>query len=136
MIRDGGFKIRTDLLSNKIGKTDDWLTAVNLTSTFPDKFNPLKLLPVKLPVKIFLDAGTYAEAWKKNAGTGRFLYDAGFQLSLFRNILNIYFPVVYSKEYDDYIKSTITEKTFWRKISFSIDVQNISLKKFIPQSPF
>ena len=25
MMRDGGFKIRTDLLADKIGKTDDWL---------------------------------------------------------------------------------------------------------------
>jgi len=135
MIKDGGFKVRTDLLSNKIGRTDDWLTSINITSDFPDKFNPLKLLPIKLPLKLFLDAGTYAEAWKKDASTGRFLYDAGLQLSLLKNTINIYIPLFYSKEYDDYIKSTITEKKFWRNLSFSIDVQNLSLKKFIPQSP-
>lgn len=136
MIRDGGFKVRTDLLSNKIGKTDDWLAAANFTSPIPDAINPLAVLPFRLPVKIFLDIGTYAEAWKKNAETGRFIYDAGLQLSLFRNVLNIYVPVLYSKVYKDYIKSTIIEKRFWKNISFSIDLQNISLKKIIPQIPF
>jgi hypothetical protein len=29
MIRDGGFKVRTDLLADKVAKTDDWLAAAN-----------------------------------------------------------------------------------------------------------
>jgi hypothetical protein len=59
MIRDGGFKIRTDLLSNKIGKTDDWLASLNLNTTIPSQVNPLELLPIKIPLKIFVDIGTY-----------------------------------------------------------------------------
>ena len=136
MIRDGAFKVRTDLLSDKIGKTDDWLTALNFTTTIPKQINPLELLPIKIPLRIFADIGTYAEAWKKNASTGRFLYDAGFQLSLLNNVVNVYFPVLYSKVYDDYFKSTITEKRFQKNISFSIDLQNITLKRLFPQSPF
>ncbi len=139
MIRDGGFKVRTDLLSSKIGKTDDWLVAANFTSPIPRAINPLSVLPFDLPVKMFLDIGTYAGAWKKNAETGRFIYDAGLQLSLFRNVLNIYVPLLYSKVYKDYIKSTSTEtgfKRFAKNISFSIDIQNINLKRLIPQIPF
>ena len=136
MIRDGGFKTRTDLLSNKVGKTDDWLAAANFTSDIPRQINPLSLLPFKLPFKVFFDLGTYAEAWKKNSPTGRFLYDAGFQLSLFKNIVNVYFPLLYSKVYRDYIKSTIPDRLFVKTISFSIDIQNITLKKFFPKSPF
>jgi hypothetical protein len=136
MNRDGAFKVRTDLLNEKIGKTDDWLTAVNFTTSIPKKINPLELLPFKIPLKIFADIGTYSDAWKKDAGTGRFLYDAGIQLSLFKNLVNIYYPILYSKVYDDYFKSTITEKKFVKKISFSIDIQNLSLKKLVPQSPF
>ena len=136
MIRDGGFKVRTDLLSDKIGKTDDWLAAANFTTTIPNAINPLSVLPIKLPIKAFVDIGTYAGAWKKNAPTGRFIYDAGLQLSLFRNIVNIYFPILYSKVYRDYIKSTIYEKKFLKTISFSIDLQNINLKKWVPQIPF
>jgi hypothetical protein len=135
MNRDGAFKVRTDLLSDKIGKTDDWLTAINLNTSIPKKINPLELLPLKIPLRIFVDIGTYAEAWKKNSETGRFLYDAGLQLSLLKNTVNIYFPILYSKVYDDYFKSTITEKRFQKNISFSIDIQNFNLKKLFPLSP-
>jgi hypothetical protein len=135
MIRDGGFKVRTDLLSNKIGKTDDWLAALNFTSTIPDKINPLSILPVKIPLRLFLDVGTYAEAWDKNSTTGKFLYDAGLQLSLFKNVVNVYVPILYSKVYKNYFESTILEKRFAKNISFSIDLQNINLRKFFPQLP-
>ena len=94
------------------------------------------MFPVKIPLKVFLDIGTYAEAWKKNATTGRFVYDAGLQLSLFKNVLNIYVPFLYSKAYKTYFKSTIQDKMFLKNISFSIDIQNISSRKLIPQIPF
>ena len=136
MMRDGGFKVRTDFLSNKIGKTDDWLAAANFTTTIPKAMNPFAILPFKLPIKAFLDIGTYSEAWKKNAATGRFIYDAGLQLSLFKEVVNIYVPLLYSKVYKDYFKSTIPEKRFLKNIAFSFDLQNISLKKLVPQIPF
>ena len=129
-IRDGGFKVRTDLLSSKVGKTDNWLAAVNLKTGFPKAINPLQVLPIKIPLYIFLDAGTYAEAWENNAPTGKFIYDAGLQLSLIKNLLNVYVPVIYSKVYADYFKSTITGNRFWKNISFSIDIQNFRFNKF------
>jgi hypothetical protein len=136
MMRDGGFKVRTDLLSDKVGKTDDWLAAVNFTTSIPDAINPLAVLPFRLPIRAFVDIGTYSGAWEKNAATGRFIYDAGLQLSLFSNVVNIYVPLFYSKVYRDYFKSTIPGKRFLKNIAFSIDLQHISLKKIIPQSPF
>jgi hypothetical protein len=136
MQRDGFFKVRTDLLSSKIGKSDNWLAAANFVTDFPAAINPLQILPIKIPLKIFVDIGTYAEAWAKNANQGKLIYDAGLQLSLFKNTLNIYVPILYSKVYGDYFKSTITEKRFLKNISFSIDIQNISLKKLIPQLAF
>ena len=136
MNRDGFFKVRTDLLSNKIGKTDDWLIATNFTTDVPKSINILRILPVKIPLKIFVDIGTYAEAWQKNALTGQVIYDAGLQLSFFKEVLQVYIPLFYSKVYNDYFKSTITEKRFLKNISFSIDVQNFKLKKLMPQIIF
>jgi hypothetical protein len=89
------------------------------------------VLPFEVPLKVFLDVGTYAEAWKKNAATGKFIYDAGLQISLCKNVVNIYVPLLYSKIYADYFKSTITEKRFWKNISFSIDIQNFRLNKIL-----
>lgn len=128
-IRDGGFKVRTDLLSNKIGRSDDWLTALNFTSSIPNKISPLALLPASIPLKLFADVGT----WNDNEKI-KILYDAGLQLS-FLNVIDIYIPLIYSKVYDDYFKSTITEKRFLKKISFSISFSNLKLRKFLVQSP-
>ena len=129
MTRDGGFKVRTDLLNNKIGKTDNWLAASNFTADVPDLINPLSLLPVKLPIKFFVDIGTSADAWIKNSETTRFLFDAGLQLSLFKETVNIYFPVIYSKVFKDYFRSTLGEERFWKTVAFSIDIQNFNLRK-------
>ena len=47
MIRDGGFKVRTDLLAAKVGKTDDWLAALNFKTDIPKKLNPLQVFTDK-----------------------------------------------------------------------------------------
>ena len=129
MIRDGGFKVRTDQLSAKVGKTDDWLAALNFRSTIPKNINPLNVLPVKIPFSLFFDVGTYAEAWQKNASSGKFIYDGGIQLTLLHEFINIYIPVIYSKVYSSYFKSTITKNLFWKNISFSIDIQKFNQLK-------
>lgn len=134
MMRDGGFKVRTDLLSNKIGKTDNWLAAANFATTIPAAINPLEILPIKIPLRVFVDVGTYAEAWQKNPATGRFVYDAGLQVSLIKNVVNIYIPLLYSKVYKDYFRSTIPENMFVKNIAFSIDIQNLSAKKLLGKS--
>ncbi len=127
MARDGFFKVRTDLLSSKVGKTDNWLSAVNLTTDIPRKLNPLSLIGI--PVKIFADIGTYAEAWQANAPSSRFLYDAGFQVSVLQEAINVYFPILYSTVYSDYFKSTLGKNHFWKTVSFSIDIQRLSPRK-------
>ena len=119
MERDGFFKVRTDYLGSKIGKTDDWLMALNLNIDCPG-------FPT---IKAFTDIGTYAEAWKDNPATGRFLFDAGLQLSLLKNALNIYFPILNSKVFRDYNQSILTEKIFSKSISFSINLQNLHFNK-------
>ncbi|MFD2920998.1 M1 family metallopeptidase [Terrimonas rubra] len=125
MVRDGGFKVRTDLLSNKIGRSDDWLSSLNFSSTlFKSQW---------IPIRLFADIGTYSGGWKKEAETDKFLYNAGLQLSFLKETINIYFPLLYSSVYKDYILSTsnTTSKLtrFLKTVSFSIDVSNFSLRK-------
>jgi V8-like Glu-specific endopeptidase len=136
MERDGFFKVNTDLFNNKVGKTDDWLTSINLVADLPDNVNPLRVLPVKIPFKIFADVGTYSEAWKNNPATGRFIYDAGIQLSFIRRMVNIYIPVLYSKVYKDYYKTTITQNRFLKTLSFNIDLSQLQAKKLLGNIPF
>jgi hypothetical protein len=123
-MRDGGFKFRMDLLSPEVGKTDNWLMALNLSSSISNKINPLSVLPVKIPLKVYADIGTYAEAWDKNSPDDRFLFDAGLQLSVLKNFLNIYVPLIHSRIYKDYYRSYLSEHRFWKSISFTLNFYN------------
>jgi len=123
MIKDGALKLRTDLFEGLQGRSDNWIAALNFNSTLPNK-----LLPAWLPLKLFLDIGTYADAWQSNPTTSRFLYVGGLQLSLFKNYINIYAPLLYSSDFSDNLKTVPEENTFWRKISFSIDIQRFNFR--------
>ncbi|HLL43732.1 MAG TPA: hypothetical protein VK369_11365, partial [Segetibacter sp.] len=120
---------------NKTGKTDSWLMSVNLATDLPDNINPLSILPIKIPLKVFADVGTYAEAWNDNAASGRFIYDVGIQLPLFSSFINIYIPVIYSKVYRDYYKTTITGKRFLKTIAFNINLQKLQFKELEKEIP-
>lgn len=133
MTRDGFFKVRTDLLSNKIGKSDNWLAATNIVLDVPDRLNILNVLPLKIPLKIFADIGTYSGAWEEEDGETRLLFAAGLQFSLLKSGVNIYMPLVYSKVYRDYFEST-PGNNFFQRISFSIDLNQFSFRKWIHES--
>jgi len=136
MIRDGAMKMNTDIQGN-IGATNDWLIATNASFDIPSKINPFSILPFNLPLKIFADVGTSAEFWVENSQTDHFLYDAGFQMSLLKNLMNIYIPIIYSSVFRDYLKSDFIGKNrFLKSISFSIDIANFDLKKIDRSLPF
>jgi hypothetical protein len=132
MMRDGGLKLRTDLFQGLQGRSDNWVSSINLTTSLPKA-----VFPTKIPLYIFLDVGTYAGAWDKNSESGRFLYVGGLQLNLFKDLVKIYAPVFYSSEFRNSLKTVPEENGFWRKVSFSIDVQRLNLRRiFNGQIPF
>lgn len=130
MERDGFFKVRTDLLSDKLGRSDNWLSAMNLVMDIPDRFNPLSLLPLKIPLKLFADVGASSSTWDPGKSGQRMLFDGGLQFSLFHSTCQVFVPLVYSKAYRDYFKST-PGNNFLQRISFSIDLQHIPLQKWM-----
>jgi hypothetical protein len=128
MVRDGAFKVRTDLLGEKVGKTDNWLASINAVMDVPDRFNILNVLPVKIPLKIFANLGTYAEAWDEENQDARIIFDAGLQFSFLKNTVHLYMPLFYSKVYKDYFNST-PGNGFWQRISFSVDLHLLNIRK-------
>jgi Peptidase family M1 domain len=130
MVRDGGLKIRTDLFQDLQGRSENWVAALNFNSSLPPG-----LLPPWLPLKVFLDIGTYAEAWHNNPPTSRFLYVAGLQLTPFK-YFNIYAPLLYSSDFGDQLKTVPDQNSFFKKISFSIDFQTLKFGKRGPDNPF
>lgn len=121
MIRDGAFKLRFDQYEFLQGRSENWVAAANLTTSIPKKILPF------IPLKLFLDIGSYAEAWEAGATGSRFLYVGGLQLSVIHNLINIYAPIVYSNEFKEYVK--LDKLTFFKRLSFSIDLRQIQLKR-------
>jgi hypothetical protein len=131
IMRDGDLKLRTDLFSGLQGRSDDWVAAVNLNSTLPPQ-----LVPTWLPLHLFLDLGTYAQAWSDNPPTSHFLYVAGFELDFFHDVLRVYAPLVYSSDFSSQLKSVPGQNGFFQKLSFSIDFQHIPFRKWFGYTPF
>ncbi len=77
-MREGGFKVKTNLLSSPIGITNNWLTAVNLRTDLPIKS--------KIKLQLFLDIATYADAGKLNTSGNKAIYEAGAELHLFKDL--------------------------------------------------
>jgi hypothetical protein len=121
MIRDGAFKLRFDQYEFLQGRSENWVAAANITTSIPKKILPF------IPLKLFLDMGSYSEAWDAKATGSRFLYVGGLQLSLLNNLVNIYAPLVYSNEFREYVK--LDKLDFFKRLSFSIDLQQLRLNK-------
>lgn len=131
MMRDGDLKLRTDLFQGLQGRSDNWVAAVNLKSTLPPQ-----VVPKWLPLRLFLDVGTYAQAWSDNPPTSQFLYVGGFELDLFHDIIHIYAPLVYSSDFSSQLKTVPGQNGFFQKVSFSIDFQQIPFRELFGYTPF
>jgi len=120
-IREGGFTLPTPQYASPIGRSDDWLLALNLKTDLPLK---------KLPVRLFLNVATTANAATQNPNGSKLLYEGGAEVHLFSDILEVWFPFVMSSDYKDYYRSVYAGKWFRHSISFSIQLQNIDWLKF------
>jgi hypothetical protein len=126
MIRDGGFKYRSDYSSVRPGRSDDWLAALNFSFDVPNAINPLAILPTEIPLKVFADVGTYAEAWGDNNNSNRFLYSIGLQLPILKYI-NVYAVILQSGAFKE--PNEVNGMKWWQKrVTFSVDLQSIQPK--------
>lgn len=126
MNRDGDLHLRTDLFQSLQGRSDNWVASLNLRTTLPPQ-----IVPAWLPLKLFFDVGTYAQAWSETPPTNHFLYAGGLELDLLHDILHIYAPLAYSSDFSSQLKTVPDQNTFGKKISFAIDIQNIDFRKLI-----
>ena len=130
MERDGAFKMRTDRLSNPIGRSDSWLIALNLSSSIPDSWNPLRVLPIRIPLYVFADIGASGSTWKLEEQGPRWLYTAGLEIPLLRRSIRIYVPLIYSNPFRDYVQSILGPKgRLGKRISFEINLDNLTPRR-------
>ncbi|RYZ55574.1 MAG: M1 family peptidase [Sphingobacteriales bacterium] len=117
-IRDGGFKIPTPLYSSPLGRSDNWLAAVNIKTD----------LPFRLPLRLFFDIGSFANADKLNPSGNKMLFDGGVEFHLY-DIVNVYLPLVMSKDFKDYRNSIQGDNNLLKGIVFSVQLQKINWLK-------
>lgn len=106
--KGGGFHYFTPL-----GQTWEWLWAVNIESP----------LPGRLPLRLYLDAGTYADAGRLPGTSEVFLYDAGIKVILLRGICELSFPLAASKDLQSV--NRLYSKNYWQNIRFTLQLEKI-----------
>jgi len=113
---DGAFKIWTPL-----GQTSKWLIALNIKSPKVGK----------LPLKLYADIGT--SEFNESLYKDKFLYNAGVDICLWKNIFEIYVPFVYSKDIKTALEAN-NKAGFFDTIRFTLNLHNINPRNFISNS--
>ena len=116
MEKDGALKVWTPL-----GQTGEWLTSLNIKS--PKIF--------KLPVKVFADA---VVCDGRSLNKDQFLWDAGLNLILWDEIMEVYIPLAYNND----IKKTLELNNvgFPNTIRFTFNIHKLALKSILQTSFF
>lgn len=119
-IQEGGGKLPTNLYAAPVGRSDNWLLSVNLKTDLPLG---------KLPVRLYADVSTFADARFLNPSGSALLFSAGLELHLFRELLCIYAPLVMSREYQDYYNSLFNKNRFLNRLSFALNIQHLNFMR-------
>jgi hypothetical protein len=120
-MQEGGFKVP---VFNGADRSDTWMATVNLETDLPLG---------KLPIRLFLDAGVIPNATPSitNASNSTVLYDGGIEVYLVKNICSVYFPLIMSNDFQNYIINNYGHKNLYtRSISFTFQLQNINWLKY------
>lgn len=128
MMGEGNFKVFTPLQNPNEGKTVNGLFAINLKMDAPVKW---------LPIQLFLDLGYSVDKviMPDNFLPGKqFHYDFGFNISLFDEAVEVYFPLLMSENYKTYYKSNLPK--FGQRITFNIDIQKLNFHKILKKDLF
>lgn len=122
-MKEGGFKVNTLKYAQPLGYSNNWLFAMNLKTDIP-------YLPI--PLKVFADIATYTDAKNTNPSGATVLYEAGLQLDLGK-VASIYFPLILSKDLNDYSHSVLGKGRFGKMIGFSLNLSEINWLKIPSQ---
>lgn len=109
--RDGAFKTHTF-----IGQTQNWITALNIKSS----------LPGILPIRLYADIGVTANDARLNDAL---LYDAGIDLSIVKNIFEVYFPLVLCPDFKTTLETNNVK--YSERIRFTLNINLMNPINFI-----
>jgi len=116
-LQEGGFKIP---VFNGAGRSNNWMAAVNLKTDLPLG---------KVPLRLFFDAGLIPNdnPIMTNSSSTTLLYDGGVELYVIKDIFSIYYPIIMSSDFQNYLLNTFGRREFVsRSLSFTFQLQNIN----------
>lgn len=108
MEADGGFKSFM-----RVGQTNDWLLALNLSST----------VYRKIPIEFFASVGTYANAGSIFPGSQLFLAEMGASVIIVRDVLEVHFPFLVSKNIKDDL--ALSRPSYGQQIRFTFNLNEL-----------
>lgn len=95
------------------GNSTDWLLSANLMTTVPGN----------TPLRLFADAGT-SSTLVENTGED-LSYDAGAALVLWQDVLELYYPVVFSEDLENVLDNN--NVTGWDRLQFRLNIEPYKL---------
>lgn len=109
--REGGFR---SVLPAGIGNTNKWLVTLNISSD----------LPKRIPVKPFANIGFGYLFDEKSSGFkhGVFVAEAGLSLVGYKDIFEIHFPLLSTKNLRNAQSSLLGLDRFYERITFTLDL--------------
>jgi hypothetical protein len=80
----------------------------------------------RLPLRLYADIATFADAKRINPKGNVVSFNAGLELSLFKELISIYAPLLLSTDYSSYLKEIYPEQKFLNSITFSINIERMN----------
>jgi len=124
MTADGGFAV-----GSPIGNTDRWLISGNFSAG----------LPFALPLKIYGSFGIFSQDMYDATNKREYVEtmtaaELGVEFVLIRKFCSVYFPVVLSKDIDNYFETN--GYYYWQKIRFTLNLAGINPVKLVKEIEF
>lgn len=116
MEADGGFKSQF-----KVGQTNDWIIALNLSST----------IYRKVPIELFASVGTYANASSAFPGSQLFLAEFGASVIIVRDVLEVHFPFLYSRDVRNDVN--LNTSNYGQQIRFTFNLNELKPQQRLQQ---
>ncbi|HMT30261.1 MAG TPA: M1 family aminopeptidase, partial [Bacteroidia bacterium] len=110
MIRDGGFKIPTF-----VGQSNKWIASMNITAD----------LPFPLPVRFFVDLGTYEGiSTVFPEFSNRVMFDGGISVYIIKDVIEVYVPLFNSDDIEKNLE--VNDYKFFDTVRFVFNINKMS----------
>jgi hypothetical protein len=79
----------------------------------------------KIPIQLFVSVGTYAKAKQFSPNSEVFLAEFGASVVLVRDVLEVHFPFLYSKDLKDALEADPNINNYSQQIRFTFNLNEL-----------